>query len=155
MGQTLFKAERQHFYHISWCLWRQFSLKKSLSMFFGVHKFKITSVRRVICVLGMFKMKSKFRKCKKKLPKSFFWWDNCFSICCYKLCLLRRKYLSSAVNGLANSRNILHIIRETFSTWIAFTSINKYGKGVQDQLWTVLRHIYHITFRRVLWNRTF
>ena len=68
--------------------------------------------------LEMFKMKSKFRKYKKKkkkkIPKGFFFWDNFLSIFCYKLCLLRREYLSSAANGLTDSPKILHITQRNF-----------------------------------------
>ena len=40
---------------------------------------------------------------KKKIRKSFLFGDNCVRIGCVKLSLLRREYLSSAVNVLTNS----------------------------------------------------
>ena len=40
--------------------------------------------------------------------KPFFFWDNSIWIGSIKLNLLRREYLSSAVNVLTNSLNILH-----------------------------------------------
>ena len=39
---------------------------------FGVRKFKNTSAMRVSFFLKMFKIGSKFRKCKKKIAKIFF-----------------------------------------------------------------------------------
>ena len=45
--------------------------------------------------------------------------------------------------------------RETFSTSIPFAGINKYGKGLAVQLWTVCWHVYHVTYGRVVWNETF
>ena len=44
---------------------------------------------------------------------------------------------------------------ETFSKSIAFTVINKYGKGVAFQGLTMCGPVYHVAFRRVLWNETF
>ena len=46
---------------------------------------------------------------KKKWEKVFRFWDNYIWNCCNKLPLLRREYLSWAVNGLTNSSKILHI----------------------------------------------
>ena len=66
---------------------------------------------RVIFFLKMFKIESKLRKYKKNLEKIFRFWK-----CCYKLSLLRRKYLLLAVNGLTNSPKILHIIKTDFLT---------------------------------------
>ena len=42
------------------------------------------------------------RKKKGNGEKVFGFWDNCIWKCCNKLPLLRREYLSSAVNGLTN-----------------------------------------------------
>ena len=51
---------------------------------------------------------------KKNCGKDFFFWDNCISRCCNKLSLLRREYLSSAVNGLISSPKITHIAQREF-----------------------------------------
>ena len=52
---------------------------------------------------------------QKKNSKNFFcFWDKCIWICCNELPLLRREYLSSAVNGLANSPETFHIIKRDF-----------------------------------------
>ena len=83
-----------------------------VTTYFEVHKFKNTSAMRVI--FTSFKIKCKFPQRKKKRRKSFRLWDNCISICCYKLSLLRREYLSSAVNVLTNSPKILHITMRDF-----------------------------------------
>ena len=41
-------------------------------------------------------------------------------------------------------------LRGTFSTWIAFTGINKYGKDAVVQISTIFRTIYHVASQRVL-----
>ena len=64
--------------------------------------------------------------------------------------LFSTEYLSSAVNTLTNSPNILQSLRETFSDSIAFRGINKYGKGVVVQISTVFRSIFYVTCQRVL-----
>ena len=43
-------------------------------------------------------------------------------------------------------------LRETFSTWIVFTGINKYGNGAVVQTSTVFRTVCYVTCRSVLWN---
>ena len=43
-----------------------------VTIFFGVSKFKNASAMRVIFLLKMFKIESKFPKCKKKNQKMFF-----------------------------------------------------------------------------------
>ena len=49
---------------------------------------------------------------QKILKKNVFsFWDNIMWIGCVKLTLLRREYLSSAVNVLNNGRKILHITK--------------------------------------------
>ena len=71
----------------------------------------------------MFKIESKFRKCKKKRKKNNNKMENVFRFshkCNWKsynkLPLLRRKYLLSAVSGLTNSSKILYIAwREFFN----------------------------------------
>ena len=72
-----------------------------LTAFYGFHKFKNPSVMRVIIFfLKMFKIISRFRKNGEKI---FRFWDNCIWKCCNELPLLRRDYLSWAINGLTNS----------------------------------------------------
>ena len=61
---------------------------------------------------------------KKKLEKLFFS-DNCIWRCCYKLSLLRREYLLSALNGLRKSPNILHITKRDFF-WLNFFHRNQW-----------------------------
>ena len=55
---------------------------------------------------------------RKVQIKLFVFGDNCIWIVCFKLFLLRREYLSSAVNVLTNSLKILH------STKIDFFQMN-------------------------------
>ena len=130
-----------------------------LTTFFGVRKFKNTSAMRVIFFLKMFKIESKIWKFKKKKRKSwekfFPFWENCMWNCCNKLPRLRREYLPSAVNVLTKSPKIFGITNRDISNWIVFTVINKSGKGILDQIWTVFRRVYHVTCGRVFWNGTF
>ena len=56
-----------------------------------------------------------FENALKDLEKVFRFWDKSIWIWCIKLSLLRRQYLSSAVNVLTNSLKILHITRRDFS----------------------------------------
>ena len=51
---------------------------------------------------------------KEKIRKSFLFGDNYVQIGCVKLFLLRREYLSSAVNVLTNSYKALHLTKTDF-----------------------------------------
>ena len=51
---------------------------------------------------------------QKKIRKCFLFGDNCVRICCLKLSLLRREYLSSAVNVLTNSYKALRLTKTDF-----------------------------------------
>ena len=124
-----------------------------LTTLFRVRKFKNTSAMRVTFF---------FWKCSKldlnfENPKNwkniFNFWDNSFWKCCYKLSLLRREYLLSAVNMLTNSPKFSISLRDTFSTLIVFTGINKCGKAAVLQISTVFGPVHHVTCGRVLWNR--
>ena len=101
----------------------------------------------------MFKIEFNFRKCKKKNSENFFrFWHHLIWKCLNKFPLLRREYLSSAVNGLTNSPKILCITQGDFSTCISLTGIYNYGKGAVVQLGTVFLAIYHITCQRNVWK---
>ena len=80
------------------------------------HIFRSPEVQKYISYEGhlclkMFTIEYKFRQCKKNWEKLFRFCDNCIWTCCNELPLLRRDYLSSAVNGLNNSPKILHITK--------------------------------------------
>ena len=63
----------------------------------------------------MFKILSRFQKCKKKSwEKVFLFRDDCIWICCVKLSLLRREYFWATVNVLKNSPKILPITKRDF-----------------------------------------
>ena len=85
-----------------------------LATYFGIGKFKNISAMMVIFFKKNFITESKFRKCKIKLENIFRFWDKCVWKCCNKLPLLRRNYLSSAVNGLTSSPKIFHIAQRDF-----------------------------------------
>ena len=48
---------------------------------------------------------------QEEIQKAFCFWDNCVRIGCVKLSLLRREYLSSAVNVLTNSYKALRLTK--------------------------------------------
>ena len=51
---------------------------------------------------------------QKKFRKTFLFGDNCVRIACVELSLLRREYLSSAVNVLTNSYKSLCLTKRDF-----------------------------------------
>ena len=51
---------------------------------------------------------------QKKFRKTFLFGDNCVRISCVELSLLRREYLSSAVNVLTNSYRVLCLTKRDF-----------------------------------------
>ena len=123
---------------------------------FRVRQFKNTSVMRVILVLKMLKIEWKFQKCSKKIQKNIFGsWYNYIWKCCNNFPLLRTEYLSWSVNGLRNSRKILHMTQRKFFQLNFLQVINKYGKDAVVQVSAVLQRVYHVPSRRVLWNRAF
>ena len=81
---------------------------------FGVRNFKNTKFMRVNFLFKMFKIYSRFKKCRKKLRKKFFFSYNCFWIGIIKLSLLRTGYFSSAANMLTSSPKILHVNKRDF-----------------------------------------
>ena len=82
--------------------------------------------------------------------------DNCISIGRAKLSLIRRKYLSLAVNVLTNSPKILHITKKDLLQ-LNFLHIRQYisVEGVVVQISTVIRLVYHVGCRKILLNKTF
>ena len=52
-----------------------------------------------------------FRNAIKNAEKVFLFSDNGVGYCCRKFCILRREYLSSAVNVLTNSLNISNMTK--------------------------------------------
>ena len=85
-----------------------------LTTSFGVRKFKNTSAMRGIFFQKIFKIESKFWKCNKNSENRFSSWVHCIWECCFKLSLLTREYLLSAVNGLANSPKNFCITQREF-----------------------------------------
>ena len=67
-----------------------------------------------------------------------------------KLSLLRREYLSSAVNVLTNTYKALHLTKTDFFHSITFKMITKYGNGAVVQIATVFEPVYHVSCQRVL-----
>ena len=104
---------------------------------------------RVLFFLQMLKILYRFQKCKKKLRKAFYFFDNWVWIGCVKLSLLR-EYLSPAVNAGTTGSKIFHISkRDVFHSTFS-TVINKYDKGAVMQLSTIFGSIWYVPCRRVL-----
>ena len=60
------------------------------------------------------KFKVDFENATKNSEKAFCFWDNCVRIGCVKLSLLRKEYLSSAVNVLKKSYKALRLTKTDF-----------------------------------------
>ena len=60
------------------------------------------------------KFKVDFENATKNWEKAFCFLDNCVRICCVKLSLLRKEYLSSAVNVLTKSYKALRTTKIYF-----------------------------------------
>ena len=105
---------------------------------------------RVIVSYKKIKTWSRFQNLMKKLRIFFLFLDNLIWICCVKLSLLRKEYLSLAVTVLANSPKILHITNRVFSNSLSFTVTNKYGKMALVQISTVFATVYHVACPSVL-----
>ena len=60
------------------------------------------------------KFKVDFKNATKNSEKAFSFWDNCVRIGCVKLSLLRKEYLSSAVNVLKKSYKVLRLTKTDF-----------------------------------------
>ena len=60
------------------------------------------------------KFKVDFKNATKNSEKAFSFWDNCVRIRCVKLSLLRKEYLSSAVNVLKKSYKVLRLTKTDF-----------------------------------------
>ena len=134
---------------------KQNFLDNHLTTFFRVCNFEKTSSMRVIFLLKMFKIWCRFQICSKKLGKSVCFWEKCISIGGIKLSLLRREYMSLAVNLWTKSLKSFHITKGDFSNSIAFTVISNSGKGAVVQIATVFRPVYHVACPTLLWNETF
>ena len=126
-----------------------------LTTFFGVCKFGNTFAMSVIFFLKVLKISSIFQIFRRKLGKKFFFWDNCIWNGCVKLSLLRREYLSSAVNVLTNSVKIFHITKRDFWNSIYCAVNNKYGKGDNVSIWKVFGPVHVVACWRVQWNSAF
>ena len=63
-----------------------------------------------------------FKNAEKNWEKTFGFWDISIWIGCIKLSLLKREYLSSAVNMLTNSFEILHSTKKAFCQLSYFRS---------------------------------
>ena len=104
--------------HLSCCLLkvplkRDF-LNNYLTTFFGLCNLRHTSSITLIFFLKMLKYNLDFKNAETRSEQISCFWDNCIWIGCIKFSLLRREYLSSAVNVLKNSSKSFHISKRDF-----------------------------------------
>ena len=85
-----------------------------LPTFFAVYNFGNTLDMSFIFFKRMLKISITFQNLRKNLENYFYFWDNCILIGCVKLSLLKREYLSPAVNVLRNNFKIFHITKRDF-----------------------------------------
>ena len=93
----------------------------------------------------------------KNGEKVFCFRDNCIWIGIVKLSLLRTGYFSLEAKVLRSSSKILHVNKRDFFrfNWLNWAGSNECDKGAVTQISTVFWHVYHVVWRRVLWNRIF
>ena len=82
---------------------------------FEVRDFRNTKSTSANFFFKIFKVKSRFKKCSRKLRKSFFcFWGKFIWTTIVKLSLLRTGYLSSESNLLTSSPKIWHVNKRDF-----------------------------------------
>ena len=97
------------------------------------------------CFFKMYQISCRFHIYSKKWRKNLFFLDNCSWIGSGKFSLLRREYLSSLVNVIANTPRISDTLRRTFSNSIFAKVIKVYdGSAVLQVFWLFMM----LTLRR-------
>ena len=142
--EALFKAERLHFYHIYYSLWRKFRFKKPLWVIctiLGLFLNPLTADNKdSLLNRGNLLQHFETQLSLKNFPSFFFFFlhfitlDAIFNIFKKKMTL------------------IADVLWGTISTTIAFTGVIQYGKVAVVLLWTVFGPVYHVTCQRVPWN---
>ena len=92
---------------------------------------------------------------KKNMRNLFSFLDINIWICCIKLSLLRREYMSWVVNVPTNNPKILYITKRDISKVKLPTVINKDDKGFVMETSTVFRTVSNVTCWKVLGNGHF
>ena len=95
-------------------VWNGDVLDIYLTTFSRVLNLGNTSAIMVIFFPKCLKLNIDFKYVKNRWEPICCFWDSCIWIGWVKLSLLRREYLSSAVNMLINSLTVLHITKRTF-----------------------------------------
>ena len=85
----------------------------------------------------------------------FFFWDKFIWIVCIHLFLLKREYLSLAVNVLRKDLKNFHVSKDDFWNSITFTVITQDDKGALIKIESVFQPVYHVACREVLSNGSF
>ena len=108
----------------------------------GVRNLGNTLALRGIFFWKCSKLKLDFKTAENNSENLFCLWDNFIWIGRIKFSLLRREYLSSAVNMLRKRLKILHITKSDFkSDSILFRVIRQYGKGFAVHISTVFERV--------------
>ena len=95
------------------CLWWGL-LKRGFLGIYLTTSFRVRNFGNAECLRVTFFWKCSeffvdFKNAQKNREQVFCFWDKCIWICCIKLSLLAREYLSPAVNVLTNSLQALHV----------------------------------------------
>ena len=124
----------------------------------GVPNFGNTKALTVIFFSKYSKFKVDFKKAEKSWGKLSCFWDNCIWIGIVELSLLRTGYFSSAGILLTSNPKVLHVNKRLFPTQLnwqwSMNIINEYNQGTIMQTSTVLRYVYNVACRTVVWKRT-
>ena len=81
--------------------------------------------------------------------------DKFIWIVCIHLFLLKREYLSLAVNVLRKDLKNFHVSKGDFWNSITFTVITQDDKGALIKIESVFQPVYHVASREVLSNGSF
>ena len=87
--------------------------------------------------------------------KIFGFWDKFIWIVSIHLSLLRREFLSSAVNVVRKSLKNIHVFKSDFCNSITFTVFSQADKSALIKIESVFRPVYHVACRDVLSNGSF
>ena len=138
-------------------LWRGHLKREFLEIFlsksFRVGNVGNTEAMTVIVFWKCSKFNAALKNAEKKREKIFCFWDKCIWIVCIELSLLRKGYLSSAVNVL--TKRLSMSLRVTLSHSITFRVIIESGKRGGIETESAIRDVYHVVCWGVVSKGTF
>ena len=101
------------------------------------------------------KFNADLKNAEKNREKVFCFWDKCLWIVGIEFSLLRREYLSSAVNLLRKGLKNFHVSKSDFCNSITFRVITQDDKDALIKNESVFWPVYHVVCRGVLSNGSF